>query len=267
LGRPQNQHFFSFDGMTSILFVSLFFSRYKTKTTLHPTITMVAGLGRKSNLPAQLKTTRPSKDVNRTNRLRVDNFNSKAHSYSARKSRIPTPLPETPPPPPPRLVPIRTSVSANPSLARKQSTMNGNDSLILVAQRRYVVRHQMCPSVSSYCSLDESPDEVLVSGILDGITSLCFGGLPPTYLNGKPQSRGVGGSSCSTGGGLIKPTSRNISHRMSSSSSSSFPKKKVVYPIARYPAQLNCQKLVSERRRAFQHNLFRPVSNDEMSAY
>jgi hypothetical protein len=43
-------------------------------------------------------------------------------------------------------------------------------------------------------------------------------------------------------------------------------RKRAVYPIATYEGStLDCRKLIMERRQVFQQNLFRPVSNDEMS--
>lgn len=204
---------------------------------------MVAGLGRKSVLPVQFKANRQSKDLNHTHRPRLANSNGLVNAA-----------------PPTTTATLSAPPKTAPSSAMKQSTKN--ESLIRVAQRRYVVRTQISPSSSSFCSSDEPPDEVMVSSILDGITNLCLAGLPPAYLKGK-KSRGLG-EDC-IGRGLIKPTPRNSSRRTSSSSSAQ--KKRVVYPIASYPARLNCQKLVAERRKIFQQNLFRPVSNDEMSAY
>jgi hypothetical protein len=138
------------------------------------------------------------------------------------------------------------------------------------AKRRYVLRPQIGYSAnsinmmltSSYGAVDESynhysPDEQVVSGILDGITSLCLGPtLYPHHYRPEFSTGGVGGS---TGGRVARqrPSSPQQQQR----------KKKVVYPIASYPARLNCQKLVSERRAVFQQNLFRPVSSDEMSHY
>ena len=127
------------------------------------------------------------------------------------------------------------------------------------AKRRYVLRPQIGYTSTSSGSMMFSPvlhdhldpsqdEEQVVSGILDGITSLCLG----------PTSQAAGfqtGTSTST----TKP------YRLSPRTSTQRRKKKVVYPIVSYPARLNCKKLVSERRATFHQNLFRPVSSDESS--
>jgi hypothetical protein len=110
------------------------------------------------------------------------------------------------------------------------------------AKRRYVLRPQIDYSCNSSVTSEGSSQhgEEVVSGILDGITSLCLG-----------------------------PTSDSLGYRAANprKSSSAKKKKRVVYPIASYPARLNCQKLVSQRREVFHQNLFRPVSTDEMSQF
>jgi hypothetical protein len=141
--------------------------------------------------------------------------------------------------------------------------------LINEAKRRYVLRPQIGYSANSinmmltsnYTSEDSnncySPDEQVVSGILDGITSLCLG--PTSYPHSyHPGVSSVRIGSYNNGRNMPRPSSPSQQQRR---------KKKVVYPIASYPARLNCQKLISERRAVFQQNLFRPVSSDEMSHY
>jgi hypothetical protein len=203
--------------------------------------TMVAGFGRKSNLPVQFRTARLATDLNRSNRPGVAEIGANPPPTEAAESSY-----------------VLCTAATSSSTCRPP-TNRKNGSFAHMAQRRYVVRPQISNSNSSYCSSDESQDELLVSGILDGITRLCLGGPAPSNLMGR-QSRSVGGG-CP---GLIKPSQRIASHRKSSSTA---PKKSVVYPIASYPARLNCQKLVSERREVFQQNLFRPVSTDDMSQY
>jgi hypothetical protein len=126
---------------------------------------------------------------------------------------------------------------------------------ITEAKRRYVLRPQLGYSLNSMNSMmmpssDDSfssSDEQVVAGILDGITSLCLG---PTS---QPRGYNAGVSSSRRVSGRLSPPPQ---HRR---------RKQVVYPIASYPARLNCKRLVSERRAIFQQNLFRPVSSDEMS--
>ncbi|KAG7364883.1 hypothetical protein IV203_038086 [Nitzschia inconspicua] len=147
----------------------------------------------------------------------------------------------------------------------KSTSLQHDRVVINEAKRRYVLRPQIAYTANSINMMQAShatapeeshfysPDEQVVSGILDGITSLCLG---PT-LHPYRYRPGV-----STKG---RNSSSNSPRR--SSSPSQRRKKKVVYPIASYPARLNCQKLVSERRAVFQQNLFRPVSSDELSFY
>jgi hypothetical protein len=138
------------------------------------------------------------------------------------------------------------------------ATPSNNDRVVInEAKRRYILRPQIGYSANSInvmmttnnaSSTEDtyySPDEQVVSGILDGITSLCLG----PALNPQQYSARNGSSS------NRRPTSPPQR------------RKNVVYPIASYPARLNCKKLVSERRAVFQQNLFRPVSSDEMSQY
>ena len=126
------------------------------------------------------------------------------------------------------------------------------------AKRRYVLRPQIGYTSASSGSMMFSPilpdrldpprdEEQVVSGILDGITSLCLG---PT-----PQASGFQTGSSSAKNYRLAP--RTTQRR----------KKKVVYPIVSYPGRLNCKKLVSERRATFHQNLFRPVSSDESSVF
>lgn len=145
------------------------------------------------------------------------------------------------------------------------STSPSDRVVINEAKRRYVLRPQIGYSVNSinmmltsHHTADDgynhySPDEKVVSGILDGITSLCLG--PTSYPQHVSPARACHSNSSSN---TRRPSSPQQQRRR---------KKKVLYPIASYPARLNCQKLVSERRAIFQQNLFRPVSSDEMSQY
>jgi hypothetical protein len=149
----------------------------------------------------------------------------------------------------------RTTMSNN----SEGTTLSSNERVAIhEAERRYILRPQIGYSSNSINvmmttnntnTIEDtyySADEQVVSGILDGITSLCLGPAsnPHRYSarNGNSDSQRL----------TSPPQRRN---------------KKVVYPIASYPARLNCKKLVSERRAVFQQNLFRPVSSDEMSHY
>lgn len=124
------------------------------------------------------------------------------------------------------------------------------------AKRRYVLRPQIgytgnninVMTMTDLSSDDSkiSPDDLVVSGILDGITSLCLGPTFPSH-------------------GYRSGASHHPCRSQRLTASPRRPKKKVVYPIASYPARLNCKKLVSQRRAVFKQNLFRPVSSDEMS--
>jgi hypothetical protein len=224
---------------------------------------MVAGLPRKSHNVSNhhFMPTRPSKEQ----ALNLPDLDPPGRQQQGRSNQTYVLRPKN--------VPMGTSiVASSPRNIEKQSknrtkrrtaiktegtTQNSNDrGVINEAKRRYVLRPQIGYSANSINVMMTpsnmnttedtyySPDEQVVSGILDGITSLCLGPAlnPHQYAarNGSNNSR--------------RPTSPPQRR-----------KKKVVYPIASYPARLNCQKLVSERRAVFQQNLFRPVSSDEMS--
>jgi hypothetical protein len=90
-----------------------------------------------------------------------------------------------------------------------------------------------------------------VAHILDTFTSFCLGS-PPT--DGTTPFR--------------ESTTREIrSEEKKNVTTTSAKKKRVVYPIASYPARLNSKNLVDQRRQSLQQNsFFRPVSEDECSA-
>lgn len=163
---------------------------------------------------------------------------------------------------------------------------------VTMPKRRYVLRPPAIRSSSSNnnnalqqqlaCNIDseesQEEEQLMVAGILEGITSLCLGPIDPLT---NPASS----SSSAKGRHHRERRKRENKIKVESSSNSSRPrrpsslisdsspdllpgpskKKRVVYPIASYGGKLNCQKLISERRQVFQQNLFRPVSNDEMS--
>lgn len=88
-------------------------------------------------------------------------------------------------------------------------------------------------------------DGRVVSGILDGITSLCLG--PPSQYR------------------FPKSPQRHAKTKLPKKSLSPQKRKqKVLYPNANYPTRLDSKELVFERLQLFQQkHLFRPVSCDE----
>jgi hypothetical protein len=221
---------------------------------------MVAGLPRKSrNGSNHFLPTRPTKEeVNQRNQ---HNF----HEQSAKPSLLLRP----------KNGPEGTIVTVSKTIRSEEKRKNGtkrstnmpvqkapfipDEGAVSMneAKRRYVLRSQIgytsTASGATMFSLEfqdhhdpSLDDEQVVSGILDGITSLCLG--PTTHASGYQTG--------------VSTPSYNASPR-----STQRRKKKVVYPIVSYPARLNCQKLVSQRRAVFHQNLFRPVSSDESSLY
>jgi hypothetical protein len=122
-------------------------------------------------------------------------------------------------------------------------------------ERRYVMRPQLPTSDSLESSIQrrklqkEQRQEPFVEGILDRFTCLCLGDLSGTERSSS----------------TLREKRREKKGNTKKSATS---KKKVVYPIASYPARLNSKRLVDERRRSLQRqnlhqHFFRPVLEDE----
>lgn len=111
-------------------------------------------------------------------------------------------------------------------------------------ERRYILRPQLQASDSSVSSGDSDVAEEVaqqagVTRILESISYLCLGG-----------GMSVEG---------VEKRERRRTHRKSSLSPHHTTRKKVVYPIASYPASLNSKSLVEQRRKSLPHHFFRPV--------
>ena len=115
-------------------------------------------------------------------------------------------------------------------------------------ERRYVVRPEIChhssgSSVYTEYSSREMRNQQCVAGILDTFACLCIGSgvvgndiRRDKYKSGKVSGRKANGG-----------------------------RRRVVYPIASYPARLNSKKLVDQRRKSVPHQFFRPIPDDEVS--